>query len=231
MAEAVYGVSTIRMAESPMYAGGYSSEIVFEEVVSNAAAETADGSQPLGSLAGRGADRYTKGGKEIKIKCNEPSMVMVIGSFTPRIDYSQGNKWWNELKTMDDFHKPDLDKIGFQELITEEMAAFDTGLTNDGKPVKRSAGKQTSWIQYMTEVNETYGSFSAGEELDFMALNRNYEIDTETGRIKDLTTYIDPTKYNVAFADARLSSKNMWVQVAIDCTARRVMSAKQIPNL
>lgn len=229
--EAVYGVTTVRMAESPMYEGGYSSEIVFEEVVSNAAAETPFGDQPLGSLAGRGADRYSKGGNEIKIKCKEPSMIMVLGSFTPRIDYSQGNKWWNELETMDDFHKPDMDKIGFQELMTEEMAAFDTEVKDANTLVKRSAGKQPSWIEYMTEVNETYGSFSAGEELEFMALNRSYEIDEGTGRIKDLTTYIDPTKFNVAFADAKLSAKNLWVQVAIDCTARRVMSAKQIPNL
>ena len=52
-----------------------------------------------------------------------------------------------------------------------------------------------------------------------------------TGAISDLTTYIDPTKYNVAFADAKLSAKNIWVQCAIDCIVRRKMSAKQIPNL
>lgn len=228
--EAVYGVTTVRMAESPMYAGGYSSEVVFDEVVSNSAAETSAGDQPLGSLAGRGATKYHKGGSDIKIKCNEPSLVMVIGSFTPRIDYSQGNKWWNRLETMNDFHKPNLDRIGFQELLTEEFAAFDTQVSPLGELTTHSVGKQPSWIEYMTEVNETYGSFAADGELEHMAFNRPYSAD-ESGALEDATTYIDPTIFNPAFADTKLSAKNLWVQVAIDCTARRIMSAKQIPNL
>ena len=156
-------------------------------------------------------------------------MIMIIGSITPRVDYSQGNKWWNRLQTMNDFHKPNLDGIGFQELITDEMAAFDTELnTTNGQLTYHSAGKQTAWIEYQTNVDQSFGSFAAYEELSFMAMNRNYEHNPSTGRISDLTTYVDPTKYNVAFADTKLSAKNFWVQCAIDCIVRRKMSAKQM---
>lgn len=224
--EVIFDEKALRIAESPMYVGGMSSEIVFDEVVSNSATEN----QPLGTLAGRGAERMTRGGNSIKIKIREPSMIMIIGSFTPRIDYSQGNKWWTRLQTMNDFHKPNLDAIGFQELITDEMAAFDTEVNTDGTLVYKSAGKQVSWQEYMTNIDQSFGAFSAYQELSHMAMNRNYEHDA-TGAISDLTTYIDPTKYNVAFANAKLSSKNIWVQCAIDCIVRRKMSAKQIPNL
>lgn len=224
--EVVYDEKALRIAESPMYVGGMSSEIVFDEVVSNSATED----QPLGTLAGRGAERRVRGGNSIKIKIREPSMIMVIGSFTPRVDYSQGNKWWTRLQTMNDFHKPNLDAIGFQELITDEMAAFDTEINNDGTIVWKSAGKQVSWQEYMTNIDQSFGAFSAYRELAHMAMNRSYEHDN-TGAISDLTTYIDPTKFNVAFADTKLSSKNIWVQCAIDCIVRRKMSAKQIPNL
>lgn len=224
--EVIYDEKALRIAESPMYVGGMSSEIVFDEVVSNSATED----QPLGTLAGRGAERMARGGKSIKIKIREPSMIMIIGSFTPRIDYSQGNKWWTRLQTMNDFHKPNLDAIGFQELITDEIAAFDTEVNDNGTLVYKSAGKQVSWQEYMTNVDQSFGSFSAYRELAHMAMNRNYEHD-ETGAISDLTTYIDPTKYNIAFTDAKLSAKNIWVQCAIDCIVRRKMSAKQIPNL
>lgn len=224
--EVVYDEKALRIAESPMYVGGMSSEIVFDEIVSNSATED----QPLGTLAGRGAERMVRGGNSIKIKIREPSMIMVIGSFTPRVDYSQGNKWWTRLQTMNDFHKPSLDGIGFQELITDEMAAFDTEVNSDGTLIYKSAGKQVSWQEYMTNVDQSYGSFSAYRELAHMAMNRNYEHD-KNGAISDLTTYIDPTKFNVAFADAKLSAKNIWVQCAIDCIVRRKMSAKQIPNL
>ena len=42
---------------------------------------------------------------------------MGIISLTPRIDYSQGNKWDVTLDTMDDLHKPSLDEIGFREHV------------------------------------------------------------------------------------------------------------------
>lgn len=229
--ESVWGEKTTRMAESPMYDGGYSSEIVFDEVVSNSASVDSEGNdQALGTLAGRGSDTASRGGN-VKITIREPSMIMVIGSITPRVDYCDGNKWWNELETMDDFHKPELDNIGFQELITEEMAAWDTQVGTGGQLTKFSAGKQTAYIEYQTNVDESYGDFTAGEPLSFMALNRYYEANETTGRISDLTTYIDPVKYNTAFADAELSAKNFWVQCLITCKARRKMSAHQIPNL
>lgn len=230
--EAVYGQKTVQLPESPVYEGGMAGEILFDEVVSSSESVSQDGANmPLGTLAGRGsADGRTKGGENIHVHVEEPSIIMILESITPRVTYSQGNKWFTQLETLDDLHKPNLDGIGFQELITDEMAAFDTALYPDGDVKKFSAGKQPSWIQYQTNVDQSFGSFSAGEELDFMVLNREYE-QGEDGHIKDLTTYIDPRLYNKAFADADLTAKNFWVQIKIDCTVRRVMSANQIPNL
>lgn len=224
--EATYGIRSATLPESPIFCGGMQSEIAFDEIVSNSATDE----EPLGTLAGRGVATMYKSGRGLKIKCTEPSMIMALGSITPRIDYSQGNKWWTRLESMDDFHKPTLDAIGFQELITEEAAAWTTELTDDYTPVYLSLGKQPSWIEYTTDVNETYGEFAAGMPLAFMCLNRVYEENTDH-TVGNASTYIDPTIYNSIFAESRLSSQNFWVQVAFDVTARRVMSAKQIPNL
>lgn len=224
--EATYGIRSATLPESPIFCGGMQSEIAFDEIVSNSATDE----EPLGTLAGRGVATMYKSGRGLKVKCTEPSMIMALGSITPRIDYSQGNKWWTRLETMDDFHKPTLDAIGFQELITEEAAAWNTELEDDYTPIYHSLGKQPSWIEYTTDVNETYGEFAAGMPLSFMCLNRVYE-ENEDGSINNASTYIDPTIYNNIFAESRLSSQNFWVQVAFDVTARRVMSAKQIPNL
>lgn len=224
--EATYGIRSATLPESPIFCGGMQSEIAFDEIVSNSATDE----EPLGTLAGRGIATMYKSGRGLKIKCTEPSMIMALGSITPRIDYSQGNKWWTRLESMDDFHKPTLDAIGFQELITEEAAAWNTELDENYTPKYQSLGKQPSWIEYTTDVNETYGEFAAGMPLAFMCLNRVYEEGVD-GTIANASTYIDPTIYNNIFAESRLSSQNFWVQVAFDVTARRVMSAKQIPNL
>ena len=134
---------------------------------------------------------------------------------------------------MDDLHKPSLDQIGFQDLITDQMAWFDT-IISEGEPTFKSAGKQPAWINYMTNVNVIKGNFAEPDNQMFMVLNRRYESEKSTGnllKIKDLTTYIDPSKFNHIFADTRLDAQNFWCQISLDISARRKMSAKIIPNL
>ena len=225
--EAVYSEKALRRAETPIYCGGYSSEIVFEEVVSTAES----GEKPLGTLAGRGAETGEQGGN-IVIRCEEPCIIMGIASITPRLDYTQGNKWFvEELKTMDDLHKPALDGIGFQDLITRQMHWADGTLNEDENfATTFSAGKQPAWLNYMTSYNEAYGNFAIKNNQMQMILSRDYQLD-KNGRIKDLTTYIDPRKYNYAFADNSLEAQNFWVQIGTKMIARRKISAKQIPNL
>ena len=132
---------------------------------------------------------------------------------------------------MDDFHKPELDGVGFQDLITDQMAAWDTFTNASGIETKYSAGKLPAWMNYMTDINETHGNFADVNNQMFMTLNRRYEGNAETKRIKDLTTYIDPVKYNYVFAQTDLTAQNFWVQIGIKNFARRKLSAKQIPNL
>lgn len=229
--DAVYTEKRTRSAENPIYLGGLIQNLVFQEVVSNAASED----QPLGTLAGRGRIGSKRKGGEVVAKIDEPSYIMGIASITPNIDYSQGNKWDVNLATMNDLHKPALDEIGFQDLITDQMAWWDTRV-NLGGSIKtyRSAGKQPAWINYMTNVNTVKGNFADQTQQMFMVLNRRYNVKyegTSGATISDLTTYIDPSKFNHIFADTRRDAQNFWMQIAVKITARRKMSAKVIPNL
>ena len=88
------------------------------------------------------------------------------------MDYSQGNEWdMMELKTMDDLHKPQLDGIGYQDLMEYQLHYS----INDNK----SIGKQPAWLNYMTAVNQSYADFAAGETESYMVLNRIYNVKTE----------------------------------------------------
>ena len=210
--------------------GGMAQDITFQEVINNSGNE----SQPLGTLAGRGVMANNKKGGKVTIECKEHSMIMGIVSITPRIDYSQGNKFFNDFKSLDDFHKPALDEIGFQDLITDKLAFFDTTVNDDPEDVGyRSAGKQPAWIDYVTSVNETFGNFAIENEQMFMTLNRRFEVEVVDGRarIKDLTSYIDPVKFNQIFAYTRRDAQNFWVQIGKNIKKRSVMSAKVMPNL
>lgn len=225
--EATFDHNSKWRAETPVYHGGLSKEIMFTEVVSQAA--TPD--KPLGTLGGKGImGSKHKGGKVI-INVDEPSYIMGIVSITPRVDYSQGNAWHVHIETLDNLHKPALDGIGFQDLTTNQMAFWTTQQADDAlKPILKSAGKVPAWINYMTDYNKSYGNFADARTQMYMTLNRRYDHSSIYGPF-DCTTYIDPAKFNYAFAQTDLSAQNFWVQIACNVEARRKMSAKIIPNL
>lgn len=225
--ETVYtGGNYMERCETPTFEGGVSQEIVFQEVVSN----SASGDEPLGTLAGRGVTTGRQKGGHIRIKVTEPCYIMCICSITPRIDYGQGNTWDTYLETMDDWHKPALDGIGYQDSLNGERAWWADYFTTDPDLKRTSAGKTVAWINYMTNVNRTFGNFAPEMSESFMVLNRNYSIGPDK-QIEDLTTYIDPVKFNYIFADTNLDAMNFWTQTKFDIKVRRLISAKQIPNL
>lgn len=227
--ETVYTTGNyIERPETPVFEGGMTQYIEFDEVVSQSATEN----EPLGTLAGRGKNTRQKGDGRVHFKLTEPSYVIGLCAITPMIDYSQGNDWdMLNLETMDDLHKPALDGIGYEDSLEAYRAWWSsvTDLTN--AETNYAAGKTVAWINYMTNFNKTFGNFASGESESFMCLNRNYEFSEETGLIEDLTTYIDPSKHNEIFADTNIDAMNFWVQTACDIEVRRMISAKQIPNL
>lgn len=234
--EAVYGAEQVKRGETPIYVGGMSNEIAFEEVVATTAADTkTDGTQSLGSLGGRGREVNEKGGKVV-FDVEEPSIIIAMVSLTPRICYSQGNKWFlTDIDTLDDFHKPALDGIGFQDLLVEQAAFTGTSINAQGQVVERlSMGKTLAWANWMTDIDECYGDFADENAAKFMVLDRNYQITDINGNLQapsDITTYIDPAKFNYAFNYAEIDAQNFWCEINFDLKVRRLMSAKQIPNL
>ena len=218
--ETVYTTDYYFRAETPVYEGGMSTIIDFEAVVSNSASTASGEEEPLGTLAGRGFNQEKKGG-QIVIKCNEPCYIIGIASITPNVDYSQGNDWdMMQLDTMDDLHKPQLDGIGYQDLLSNQM--------NGKANLKDAIGKQPAWLNYMTDVNKTYADFAAGENESYMVLNRIYDVDKE-GKINNPSTYISPKDYTYIFATNTDTNRDFWVQIGKRIIARRVMSAAQIP--
>ena len=220
--------------ETPVFIGGMTQYIDFDEIISKSASQTAYGSQPLGDIAAIGRSGKPTNSGHIYYQCEEPGYIIGLMAITPMVDYSQGNDFDLNFSTLDDLHKPALDGIGYQDLIQEQMvgtaAVYTNGSTMDMIKHK-SFNKTVAWIDYMTNYNRTYGEFAVGGNLDFMVLNRRYEVSKDKQTIEDLTTYIDPTKYIEIFADTDLTSQNFWVQTAMNITRRGNYSAKQIPFL
>lgn len=235
--ETVWGSGRPSTITTPEYRGGMRQVIDFVAVASTAATPDA----PLGKLAGRGITHREQNGGKIKIKIGPKACVLlVIASITPRIRYSQGNAWENNLRTMDDIHKPALDGIGYQGLITDQFDWRDTEYYNTATPVSsvnfRQVGYQPAWVNYTTGVNRADGNFAILTKNGYMINDRGYEwtrlgTAPETYGTKDKTTYIDPAHWNYTFAITSRDAMNFQVVAHVHNIARRKMSARQIPNL
>lgn len=229
---AVYDERLDMGCESPVYLGGYSAEIVFNEIVSVAESTSGSGEPlPLGSLGGRGTAAHAKGGR-VTFKPEEDGFVMAIVSLTPRVSYCQGNEWWTSLDNMNELHKPELDAIGFQDLMLEEMSAAGSLTDTTFRSSSPAIGKQPSWIDYMTNFDRVYGAFSRPNELMYMNLIKRYDhMATDGSIMPDVSAMIDPAMYNYIFAQQGRDAENFWVMLGFDAKVRRKMSAKLIPNL
>ena len=115
--------------------------------------------EPLGTLAGRGTVRNTRGGNMI-IKVSEQSYIIGIVSITPRVDYCQGNDFDMYFNTLNDLHKPALDSIGYQDLLTCKAAGW---VENN-----IAYGKTVAWVDYMTNYNKTYGTFDTPDAFMYL---------------------------------------------------------------
>lgn len=232
--KAMWSVEDIGGIETPLFIGGMSTEIYFQEVNATAGSER----NALGSIAGRGTSGGRKGGY-ITLKPKEEGLLMMIASITPRIAYTQGQPWYADLQNMQQLHTAELDRIGFEALLQKQQAGWAMMDVAVGQGWQNpTTGKVPAWIWYQTEYDKVYGELAEKTKQNYMVLTRNYERVGLIGAngtpealiIDDNTTYIDPSKYNNCFAEASLTAQNFWVQIKFEIEARREMSANLIPR-
>lgn len=226
--EMTYGQASKNRSLKPVYAGGLSKEILFDMVISTAGTTT----EPLGSIASRGTFGSKHKGGYAEISADEEKLVMVLAKITPRLVYNQGNDWTTDLISLEDLHKPALDKIGYQNLLTDTIAAWETGVTDTLIKTYHTAGKQPAWQWYRTNYDDALGNMAGTE--NYKVFGREYDgIQDGDGywRIKDLTTYIDPMKFNDVFADKSLGAMNFDLQMGMEATLNIIMSEEVIPNM
>lgn len=212
----------------PVYEGGLSKEIVFDMVVSTAGTEA----DPLGSIASRGQFGNKHKGGYVQIEADEEKLVMVLAKITPRLVYNQGNDWTVNLRNLDDLHKPAFDKIGYQNLLSDQSAVFETIVNTPTGLTTKSIGKQPAWQWYRTAYDTALGNMA--DEESYKVFGREYEAELDGNGnyiVKDQTTYIDPMKFNDVFAIESLDAMNFDVQVGMDATLTLVMSEELIPQL
>lgn len=226
--EVTYGQKSMNRSSKATYEGGLSKEVNFDMVVSTATTSE----EPLASVASRGQFSQKHKGGYVQIDTDEECLVMAIMKITPRLKYNQGNDPYLNFKSLDDYHKPAYDKIGYQNLLSDQQVVAETVVTAGGALITKSVGKQPAFQWYRTNYDRALGLMA--EEEDYKVFGREYELTKESSGywiVKDQTTYIDPRKHNDVFAIESLDAQNFDVQIGFDAKYDLVMSEEVIPGI
>lgn len=237
--KAQHGVSLKFAAEVPQFIGSCSTELTFEDVVQTSDSGSED--RPLGTLGGRGVGGFAN--RRFKHFFREHSMLIGIFSIIPRVDYFEPRRHWTSFDKFSDLHVPEMDNIGFQDLLLDEV---NPSLTNDIDnidpwytpygdeamsihPASLSIGKQPAWTEVTTRVNEIHGTFAQPNGLMYLVLARRSAYGAQG--VDSWSSYIRPDQFNYAFRDTSLYSTNFWVQMRFDYFVKRPISKAVMPHL
>lgn len=235
----------------PQFLGSISSTIVFNDIISNAQTGDSDvitSNEALGSRAGLGSGYIKNKGSFFEFKAVEPGYIIVLFSLVPNVTYSQGIKKMYLRQRFSDIYTPEFDAVGYQDLHTVELSAV--GYSVNRSQISTSAingplqfgnyntvvGKQPSWLEYMTSIDESHGLVQDFTQYGYWTLNRPFDLNAYFGKgnnnapALNYTTYIQPELFNNIFAVNKLTD-NFQVQFRFYDRTSQPMSKQVLPRL
>lgn len=213
----------------PRFLGSSESLVTFDTIMQTAPdADSTDSDNGVGNKSGNAKGFIN--GETIHVEITEPGYIMTLMSIIPNVDYFQGqNPMYRRIYASQKFTPP-LDNIAFQpkemlDVLCAPVVASDlVGLDRD-----RKYGYQPAWADYTSDVNECFGDFTSS--LRYWTLSRPIGEGYSNVEDVDLSSYIQPDLFNMAFKDTSLTAENFLVQIRFEVHARRPISKKVMPSL
>ena len=246
MIDSQYGVKPSTSISKPMFLGAFTSDIVFNDVVSTA--QTGDSGDVesntnLGSRAGygRGTDRNKS--SFIDFTAQEPGVLQVIQIIIPEVFYFEGRDLQYLTKRYDEEFNPEyniglLQDLHVQQLnLTPGLRYSAIGADNAGQlrfsTYNESIGKQPYGMQHICKTNRAHGMFTMPEAYKGWLLIHSYNRQPESGGSSlsargYYSSYGYPEEFNQVFANNQ-TIDNFQFYLSFDYTKYNVVLKKFIP--
>lgn len=249
--KAHFGTRLNDRLDIPQFLGSISSSLVFDDIISQAQTGSSDvitSNEALGSRAGLGSGYIKNKGSFFEFKAVEPGYIVVLFSIVPNVTYTQGIRKMYLRSRFDDIYKPEFDAVGYQDLQMIELTANgysvpldELGTTSIAGPLSLAdfntvVGKQPSWLEYMTSVDEAHGLMQDFTQYGYWTLNRPFDLNAYYGKGNNqapsihTTTYIQPELFNNIFA-VNKATDNFQVQFRFYDKTSQPMSKQVLPRL
>ena len=244
-----YGVNLLIPYGKPQFLGALSSDVTFNDVISQAQTGSQESSPNsnvnLGSRAGLayGVLKNHKG-KFVEFNTKDEGYVMVVASLVPEVDYYQGidpmyfktnlrHSWLQELNSvgMQDFHKSWATCVREADTLPVPFDDFNQAIH-----------KVPIWFEYMAKYNQLHGDFTGENQLRYWVYARPFDslaklfpgvfndIDSQVTYNSNLSTYVLPELFNYVFAN-NLGQDNFQLQFNFDCKASTMLDKQVIAYL
>lgn len=209
----------------PEFIGGMSRELNTNSVTQTVDNSTnGDYATALGSQAGI-SGVYGNMDGNIECFCDEESIVMVCLTITPLPIYTQCLPKQFRYKELLDSFQPEFDNIGFQPIMSEEVAY---GVPGQSKT--NIFGYQRPWYEYLWKPDTAHG--------DFRLSLRNFLMQRSFFEVPELSTSflnVDPTQVNDVYAVSRIDdapiNDHYYGYIKFNITARMPITRVAIPRL
>ena len=176
------------------------------------------------------ANAYANGSDVIidGFTCNEPGLIMVIGSLVPRVTYGSGcRRYFSDFisghSSIVDLPNPLLQNTGYQPIYQSELTS-EIGTAG-------IFGYTDRYGHYMTYLDELHGLFRDGGSLDMFAAQRvfapgsNPTINSAFLQIRG--TYLD----KVTAVSSALSNYGYWLECQFDYKVSMPLAEYSVPTL
>lgn len=226
-----FGVKTNNRLCIPQFLGSLRVPVVFNDVVSQSQTGTATSigdNTTLGSRAslGQGFRDFSKD-SWLRFEAKEHGYLMIMASIVPDVCYVRGIPKMYQKTRFSDLYVPEMDAVGYQDLLLNEYSAIGNG--------SDSLAKQPSWFEYMVDYDKAHGLFTDLAEYRQWLLIRDPEYfaysSTDVHSISpSFSTYILPELYNQVFA-VQKEMDNFQIQIRFDYKIKRPISKQVLPRM
>lgn len=243
-----FGVTPKIMDDMPTYLGGWSTDILFDDIrasaTTNVTTEAGEEIQYLGDKASS-ARAYARAGRKT-IVCDRPGYYMVIASIVPRVDYASFvDRWATELQ-LDDLFKNELNGVGLQDLLMTDLVNhsaqnvphIDGDLPGQPSVYALGVAKQPAFIDYMTDVNRVNGRLYDDTLMRSWVNLREFQLNCPTMTSTPTDSWVDgfgdpiiPQRWNGGFTNNAPNAENFIVQFYFSEFVRSNVSKRLMPHL
>lgn len=243
-----YGVNLLIPYGKPQFLGALSSDVSFNDVISQAQTGEQNSAvlsnKNLGSRAGLAYGALSSN-RFVEFNTKDEGYVMVLASLVPEVDYYQGIDPMYSKTNIKHSWMVELNSVGMQDFQKSWATAVRSSRFSTNMPwntYNTAIHQVPIWFEYMAKYNQLHGDFTGENQLRYWVFARPFDdldvlfptifndVDEYSEFNDNFSTYTLPEMFNYIFAN-NIGTDNFQLQFNFDCKVSSMLDKQVIAYL